>query len=96
MPLPSVRSGEKQNSYVSRCISFLADEDSSLNQDQRVAACYSKWRSSKNKEDNPFPIPPSANPSTISGNYEEVPEFPKGYKKPKTQLEELEEDLKIP
>jgi len=49
MPLPKPKKGEKQNAFVSRCISQLDDEGSSLSQEQRVAACFSQWRKSKQK-----------------------------------------------
>jgi len=47
MPLAKPRAGEKQNAFVSRCISQLDDENSSLSQDQRVAACFSQFRKVK-------------------------------------------------
>ena len=42
MPLPTPNKGEKQNDFISRCISAVAGEfpDSK----QRVAVCYSQWR----------------------------------------------------
>ncbi len=47
MPIPTPSSGEPQNKFISRCISFLADEDPSMPNDQRVAICFNTWRRSK-------------------------------------------------
>lgn len=47
MPLAKPRSGESRDDFVGRCISKLDDENSSLGQDQRVAACFSRWREFK-------------------------------------------------
>ena len=40
-PIPSVESGEDEQTYVSRCIKELYDE---YGQEQAAAICYSKWR----------------------------------------------------
>lgn len=47
MPIPTPNAGEEQSGFVSRCMSFLDDEGSSLKHEQRIAACYAKWRSAK-------------------------------------------------
>lgn len=44
MPMPTPNSGESEGKFVSRCLSFLANEGSSLQGDQAVAACYSQFR----------------------------------------------------
>lgn len=47
MPLPVPRKGESQDSFVSRCMSFLDREGSSLTREQRIAACFDTWRRAK-------------------------------------------------
>lgn len=44
MPMPKPKKNESQDDFISRCMSFLDDEDSDLDQDQRLAACFSAWR----------------------------------------------------
>lgn len=51
MPMPKPKQGESKNDFVSRCISFLDDEGSDLDQDQRVAACMDAWRKAKNQRE---------------------------------------------
>jgi len=52
MPIPKPKRSEKEKVFMSRCMSFLAAEDSALKNDARIAACYSTWRSAKGtKED---------------------------------------------
>ena len=55
MPLPKPRAGEEQNSFVSRCVSFVVDEGTVPNTEagrkQAVAMCYSTWRDAKKSED---------------------------------------------
>ena len=46
MPIPQPGSGEDKDAFVGRCISFLADEDPSMPNDQRVAICLNTWRRS--------------------------------------------------
>lgn len=41
MPIPSPRSGEKENEYIGRCMHAIGDEEDT---DQQLAVCYSKWR----------------------------------------------------
>lgn len=50
MPMPKPRDGEDRGAFVSRCMSFLDDEGSAMNQDQRLGACYSQWEKSKKLE----------------------------------------------
>ncbi|MEK6881604.1 MAG: HK97 family phage prohead protease, partial [Nanoarchaeota archaeon] len=45
MPLPKPRTGEKENDFVGRCISFAVNDG--MPQEQAVAACFSTWRASK-------------------------------------------------
>ena len=45
MPTPGAE--ETQDEFVSRCMSFLDDEGSDLDQDQRLAACHERWRNAK-------------------------------------------------
>ena len=44
MPMVKPKPGEEQDEYISRCMSFLVDENSALKQDQRLAACHTSWR----------------------------------------------------
>ena len=50
MPISEPHNGEEQDDFISRCMSFLEEEGSSLDQDQRLAACFSKWRQAKGEE----------------------------------------------
>ena len=45
MPLPTPNKGEKQNKFVSRCISFAVGDG--MPQEQAVAACHTSWRRAK-------------------------------------------------
>jgi len=45
MPIPSVKSAEKEQDYISRCMSVITNE---YDQEQAAAICYSTWRESKN------------------------------------------------
>lgn len=47
MPIPSPKAGESKDNFVSRCISALAKADPNMPNEQRIAICFSKWRSSK-------------------------------------------------
>lgn len=40
-PIPSPKSEEDEEKYISRCISEIIDE---YGQEQAAAICYSKWR----------------------------------------------------
>jgi len=44
MPIPSPKSGEKEQEFISRCVSQISGE---YNQDQATAICYSKYKKSK-------------------------------------------------
>lgn len=44
MPIPEVKSGERQNDFLSRCIGAIYGEKPKA---QVIAICYSKWRESK-------------------------------------------------
>jgi hypothetical protein len=48
MPVLKPKGGEDQNTFISRCMSALADEDKP--QDQKLAMCYTSWRRSKGEE----------------------------------------------
>jgi len=45
MPIPSPKKKEKQDKYISRCMSTLKGEFK--DQKQRAAVCFSEWRKSK-------------------------------------------------
>ncbi len=49
MPLPKPNPGEDRDKFVSRCISFVKNEDPNTPQDQAIAICFSQWR--RNLED---------------------------------------------
>lgn len=44
MPLPEPNSGEGQDEFISRCMSWMDDNDEGDSQEQRLAMCYSQWR----------------------------------------------------
>lgn len=44
MPVPKPRSGETQDDFISRCVSWLADDSPDMPNKQRVAICFSQWR----------------------------------------------------
>ena len=47
MPIPQPNSGEQKDAYISRCVSFIADEDPDMPNDQRVAICNTQWSRSR-------------------------------------------------
>jgi len=47
MPIPNPKPNEKQNDFISRCVSTLAKSDPNMPNEQRVAICFGKWRKSK-------------------------------------------------
>ena len=56
MPIPSPGKDEKQDAFISRCISAVKEADPDREQDQIVAMCYSAWRDAKKKahKESPF------------------------------------------
>lgn len=50
MPVPKPRKNEKQDKYISRCISAVKKADPDRPQKQVIAICYSTWRESKKKK----------------------------------------------
>ena len=44
MPLPSVRRGESQQTFISRCMSSEIMQSEYPEQKQRAAVCYSQFR----------------------------------------------------
>lgn len=50
MPVPAPKSGEKQNDFISRCMSNDEMQSKFPDQEQRVAVCFTKWRENKSKE----------------------------------------------
>lgn len=53
MPIPPPHQGEKQGEYIARCMSFQADENPNLPQNQKLAICYSTWRRAYNEDMHP-------------------------------------------
>jgi len=58
-PVPKPKTGESQDKYIPRCVSFVANEEKQKPKDKRrpqnqvVAMCYSTWRQSKKSDVNP-------------------------------------------
>ena len=50
MPVPKPKGGENQDAYIERCMSWAADEQSEMNQDQQLAMCFSTYREGKSAE----------------------------------------------
>ena len=50
MPVPKPDAGESKDHFIGRCVSFLADEDPEMPNDQRVAICFSQWRKKDESE----------------------------------------------
>jgi hypothetical protein len=46
-PIPSPRSGESEDDFISRCIATLSEVDSDRPRDQVAAICYRQWREKK-------------------------------------------------
>ena len=44
MPIPKPHPDEKESDFMSRCVSFMADEDPNMNNKQRVAICFDSFR----------------------------------------------------
>lgn len=97
MPIPKPTKNESKNDFINRCISKLTEMNEGKDNTQRVAMCQTQWRN-RNKDDQDQPEIPttSNNPGTIAGHYEEVPQLPEGFEKPKPMLEILEDELKLP
>ena len=51
MPLPTPKDNEKQDAFVSRCMSAKVMKEDFPDNKQRVAVCYSQWRKKKAKKD---------------------------------------------
>lgn len=52
MPLPTPKKGESEDNYLGRCMDKLEKDDSKLEQDERLAACYDKYRKEKSSRNN--------------------------------------------
>ena len=50
MPIPKPKTGEKEEEFVARCISQLADEDPNTPNAQRVAICFSTYKQAQQEE----------------------------------------------
>lgn len=96
MPIPKPGENESQSDFVSRCMSFLDEEDSSLDQDQRVAACHDAYRRAKKEDEteeaadvlgDPFPL---SDPNTSYHRSGRPDSFVAG------QYPEFDEELKKP
>lgn len=108
MPIPKPTKNEARGKFIPRCISALAKEGDRYTNEQRVAICHEQWRNrNKEKGDNnmkldldPKKLGPKVSESgttgTIAGQYDEFPALPEDAVKPKTYVEELEEELRSP
>lgn len=47
MPIPKPNKNEKQNAYMSRCISFVKGESPNMSNNQATAMCGTAWRTAK-------------------------------------------------
>jgi len=47
MPMPKPNQNESKDDFIGRCMSFLDDEGSDLDQNQRLAACNTAWKDSR-------------------------------------------------
>jgi len=54
MPIPKPKSGEKQDAFISRCMSAIGGEYD--DNKQAVAICYDAWRKSKEKKESTMEI----------------------------------------
>lgn len=52
IPLPKPRTGEGQNEFISRCISFAVGDG--MPQKQATAACFTQWRGKNLEKEEPF------------------------------------------
>lgn len=50
MPLPKPRKNEAQNEFISRCMASDVIQNDFPNQKQRVAVCFSQWKTAKKKQ----------------------------------------------
>jgi len=46
-PVPKPRAGEKQDAFISRCISAVSHADPGRKKDQIIAMCFDTWRRTK-------------------------------------------------
>ena len=49
MPVPKPSPDEKEDDFMSRCLSKMADEDPNMDNKQRVAICFAAYRQRKKK-----------------------------------------------
>jgi len=47
MPIPKPRPRESKDNFISRCAEQMAEVDPNVPNDQRLAMCYSSWRSAQ-------------------------------------------------
>jgi len=47
MPLPKPSKNEKQDDYISRCVSFVKNEDPNIDDAKATAMCIQQWDTSK-------------------------------------------------
>lgn len=101
----SPRKDESQKTFIGRCISFMTKNNEGENPAQRAAVCYSMWRrrNKKSKKGETMTdeeqkqrqfIKEGKNPTAERHSYPEVPPLPKDYKKPKSYVEILEEEVR--
>ncbi|MCK4267175.1 MAG: hypothetical protein KAX31_07820, partial [Thermoplasmata archaeon] len=57
MPVPKPRKGEKEDDFISRCISTVSRADPEREHDQVVAICFDTWRNREQIGDVDAPVP---------------------------------------
>ena len=62
MPVPKPNPGEQQDDFISRCVSWLADDSPDMPNKQRVAICFSQWR----EKEQIAPVQPPAPSKTVT------------------------------
>lgn len=51
MPLPTPHKRESRGDFVSRCIGFLSDKGEMKDHQQRIAVCYTQWKTARASAD---------------------------------------------
>jgi hypothetical protein len=45
MPVPKPGTGEEQDKFINRCMSWAEDEHPEMTNESRLSMCYTSWRS---------------------------------------------------
>jgi len=68
MPIPFPKDKEDKNSYISRCVSFVKNEDPNMENEQAVTICMDNWRTSKTKSNQKLNFSLNINESSTFNN----------------------------